>query len=107
MAWRQKLTEQLPAKAVDAIERSVSDDRDVHKAAGTGIALLKGLRILDSDAPTTNVFLTSINALPVDWQSEYFDIPPTPTGSGQAGLVGDNDMQNTLSVTKQTDEHAT
>jgi len=70
--WRRKLTETLPAKSVDAIERSIGDVDDPHKAASTAIAHLKGIGVLASENQTNvNVFVNQIANLPADWQQSY------------------------------------
>ena len=75
-AWRAKFA-QLPELAVDAIEASLKDREDVHRAAGTAQTHLKGVGIYASDAPVTNVFVQQLSSLPPDWQAEY-------VGSGDA-----------------------
>lgn len=71
--WRKRLADDLPSKSVDAIERSVSDTEDVHRAASTGLSVLKGLGHLANDAPTTNVAIViqQINSLPEDLRQHY------------------------------------
>ena len=72
-SWRKKLTDELPAKSVDAIERSVIDGEDVHRAATTAIAHLKGIGVLagDTQAASVNVFIASAGSLPVDLADGY------------------------------------
>lgn len=79
--WRKKLTEELPTKAVAAIERSLIDETDVHKAAGTALSYFKGTGVMSGDSPAVNVFVGSIANMPADLAGDYFDITPTPTGS--------------------------
>ena len=71
--WRKRLSETLPGKAVDAIERSVGDTEDVHKAANTGVQVLKGLGHLAGEGNVTNVavIVQAINALPPDIREHY------------------------------------
>lgn len=71
--WRKRLTDTLPSKSVDAIERSVGDLQDVHKAANTGLQVLKGLGHLANDAPSMNVavVIQQINSLPADLREHY------------------------------------
>lgn len=91
--WRKRLSETLPTKAVDAIERSVDDIEDVHKAASTGLSVLKGLGHLagEGNATNVNVLVATINSLPADIRECYLsndviDITPdaeTTTSSGE------------------------
>lgn len=71
--WRKKLSETIPAKAVSAIERSVEDLEDIHKAAGTGVQVLKGLGHLAGEGNTTNIItvMQQIHALPPDLRACY------------------------------------
>lgn len=78
-SWRSKLTDALPTHSVDAIERSVLDTGDVHKAATTAIAHLKGIGVLAADqSSTVNVFVNQVVNLPQDWQSRYLSVESTP-----------------------------
>lgn len=85
--WRSKLVETLPQLSVDAIERSIKDDQDVHKAATTALSHLKGIGALAQEGATNvNVFIQQVANLPQDWQREYFTIeaengPDTTTSS--------------------------
>lgn len=75
-SWRAKLYEQMPAASVAALERSINDTVDIHKAAATGVAHLKGIGVLNADTQqlgSVNVFLTQINALPADLKAAYLD----------------------------------
>ncbi len=73
--WRTRLAEQIPADSVDAIHASVLDREDVHKAASTGIAILKGIGVLASEnSSTVNIFMNDVARLPADWQKEYFNV---------------------------------
>jgi len=77
--WRKKLTDELPNQSVAAIEKSITDVEDVHKAASTAIAHLKGIGALQGDAgATVNVFMGSIANLPTDLASDYFEVEHTP-----------------------------
>lgn len=72
--WRTRMTDELPALAVNAMQASMEDREDVHRAASTGIALLKGIGALASDNATTltvSVFAGSVANLPADWQERY------------------------------------
>lgn len=84
--WRTTLQNEAPEKAVKAIVRSLDDEIDVHKAASTGIATLKGLGHLANEGGNTTIFMQQINALPADWASQ-FAVTPSPTG---CGLLPDN-----------------
>lgn len=57
--WREKLFTKLPTKAVDAIERSLDDDKEPHKGAATGIALFKGIGVFSADNQTDITILVS------------------------------------------------
>jgi transposase-like protein len=46
--WREKFN-RLPELCVDAVERSITDTKDVHKAAGTAQTHLKGVGIYNQD----------------------------------------------------------
>lgn len=92
--WRSKLTETLPQLSVDAIEKSLKDDQDVHKAASTALSHLKGIGVLAQDGGSNvNVFIQQVANLPADWQSEYFTVEPdTPTSSvcvPESGATGE------------------
>lgn len=83
--WRRKLVDELPAKSVAAIERSVSDQEDVHRAANTALAHLKGIGVLAPDAgsgASVQVFVGQVSGLPAAWQQEYFS--STTTSSDEA-----------------------
>ena len=69
--WREKLTRDLPAKAVDTLELSISDRGDVHKAAGSALQLLKGIGALSGDGTTVNFIQNNLGALPPDWQDAF------------------------------------
>lgn len=71
--WRKRLSETLPTKAVSAIERSIDDTEDVHKAANTGVQVLKGLGHLAGDQGATNVtvIVQAIQSLPADIRAMY------------------------------------
>ena len=105
--WRRKLTEQLPKHATDAIEKSLKDDNDVHKAAGTGLALLKGLRVLDSDSVTNNVtvYIESIRSMPADMREllmctgDVIDVTPSVMESVTPESVMDEITPVTRKVT--------
>ncbi len=74
-SWRSKLTEDIPRDSVDAIHASVLDREDVHKAATTGIAILKGIGVLASEnSSTVNIFMNDVSRLPQDWQKNYFNV---------------------------------
>lgn len=76
--WRKKLTDELPNQSVAAIERSIQDTEDVHKAASTAIAHLKGIGALQGDSgATVNVFVGSIANMPADLAGEYFEVEAT------------------------------
>ncbi len=77
-AWREKLTNELPAKSVNAIELSILDTVDVHKAASTAIAHLKGIGALQGDQAIVNVMVNAISSLPPDLAGDYIEITPTP-----------------------------
>ena len=68
--WRARFRA-LPELCVGAIEASVTDREDVHRAAGTAQAHLKGVGIYASDAPVTNVFVSQLQNLPLDWQVDF------------------------------------
>ena len=71
--WRKQLAESLPSKSVVAIDRSLDDTEDIHKAANTGLQVLKGLGHLAADSVTNNVtvVMSQINALPPDIRAMY------------------------------------
>ncbi len=78
--WRNKLTEEIPSASVDAIHASVLDREDVHKAATTGIAILKGIGVLASEnSSTVNIFMNDVARLPADWKKEYFNVDDAQT----------------------------
>lgn len=82
--WRQKLTEELPAKSVRALELSITDTEDVHKAAATGIAHLKGIGVLQNEGATSiNVLINQVNGLPADWQERYVSLDSQPIDTPQ------------------------
>ena len=93
--WRQKLTSELPAKSVKAIELSLNDTVDVHKAASTALAHLKGIGALNSDSgANVSIFVANVGTLPPDWQTDYFQVEEgTPTGSGLPLESLDQDAQ--------------
>ena len=95
--WRNRLTDLLPAKATDAIERSVDDLNDVHKAAGTGLALLKGIGILAGDQGDTNISIVvqTINAMSPDLRERYI------------GLESFADVTNVTPVAREETDRAT
>lgn len=76
--WRKKLTDTLPNLSVDAIERSISDLEDPHKAASTALAHLKGIGALQGEGTTVNVFVGSISNMPADLAEDYFEVEHTP-----------------------------
>ena len=80
--WRAKLTETLPQLSVDAIEKSLKDTEDVHKAASTALSHLKGIGALAQEgSANVNVFIQQVAGLPSDWQQEYFTVDEhTPSG---------------------------
>lgn len=79
--WRLKLDQ----GSFKAIESSVTDTQDVHKAASTGLSWLKGVGVLAGDQGTqVNVFMGSIANMPADLAGDYFEVEATPTGSGSA-----------------------
>lgn len=75
--WKQK----LDTGSFQAIERSVNDSQDVHKAASTGLGWLKGSGVLQPDGASVNVFVEQIMGLPEDMRSALFEVTPTPSGS--------------------------
>ena len=83
-AWREKLTNELPAKSVNAIELSILDTVDVHKAASTAIAHLKGIGALQGDQATINVMVNAISSLPPDLAGDYLDVESTTTSSNDS-----------------------
>lgn len=92
--WRSKLNETLPQLSVDAIERSVKDTDDVHKAAGTAIQHLKGIGVLASEnSSQVNVFVQQIQGLPADWQASYFGMDDTPSPVVDSGQSIENTGQ--------------
>ena len=77
--WREKLTQTLPAKSVQALELSITDTTDVHKAASSAIAHLKGIGALQQEGGgQVNVFVQMVSGLPADWQRDYFGIEDHP-----------------------------
>ncbi len=82
--WRSRLTDTLPTHSVDAIERSVKDLADPHKAASTAIAHLKGIGALQSESnQQVNVFFSQINNLPDDVKAGYITADSSPVNSTQ------------------------
>ncbi len=76
--WRAK----LDTGSFTAIERSVGDTQDVHKAASTGLSWLKGVGVLAADSTTTvQVMLNSVSSLPADLAQDYIEIDATPSPS--------------------------
>jgi transposase-like protein len=74
--WRQELVDELPQYSVNALKRSICDDDDKHKAAGTAIAHLKGIGVLAGEnQANVNVFIQAIAQLPSDWQARYVRTP--------------------------------
>ncbi len=74
-SWRARLADEIPRDSVDAIHASVLDREDVHKAATTGIAILKGIGVLASEnSSTVNIFMNDVSRLPQDWQKNYFNV---------------------------------
>ena len=68
----QTVVQHISNGARDAIQRSVNDLQDVHKAATTGLSWLKGTGELAGDGGSTlNVFFSQVNNLPADWQAKY------------------------------------
>lgn len=67
---RSRLTA-LNATAATAIERSMLDTEDVHKAANTGVQHLKGMGVYAADAQVSVAIVNQVAALPEDWQSRY------------------------------------
>jgi transposase-like protein len=90
--WREKLANELPSQAVDAIELSVKDRIDIHKAAATGMGLLKGLGHLQGEGVSVNIQQV-IGSIPEEWRSEMITTPqvsnsiPT-TGCGPEESAG-------------------
>jgi hypothetical protein len=71
-SWRSKLTETMPQLSVDAMERSITDLNDPHRAANTAIQHLKGIGALQTEGSSTvNVFVANIGQLPANWREEY------------------------------------
>ncbi len=71
--WRTK----LDTKSFEAVERSVDDTDEVHKAATTGLGWLKGVGVLAGENQSTvNVFVNQVLNLPADWRSEYLSNEP-------------------------------
>ncbi len=82
--WRQRLTGELPTLSVQAIERSVTDVNDVHKAASTAIAHLKGIGALQGEGNSTiTVMLNSVSSLPADLAQDYLEIEATTPPTSQ------------------------
>lgn len=93
--WRKKLNADLPSQSVDAIERSVTDLNDVHKAAATAVAHLKGIGVFASEATTqVSVLVSGVQNLPADWREAYFTASEpeltTTTSSGCTPGEGEN-----------------
>lgn len=66
-SWRAKLANELPRKAVESIGLSLDDKLDVHRSAGTGLSLLKGLGILAGEGNSTvQILLQANQELPED-----------------------------------------
>jgi len=68
------LAQLISDEAKLAVQRSVQDLVDVHKAAGTGLSWLKGTGELNGDGTTVNVFVGAIRELPADLRGEYLSI---------------------------------
>ncbi len=77
--WRDKLTNELPAQSVDAIQRSINDLGDPHKAASTALSHLKGIGALQGDQAIVNVMVNAISSLPPDLAGDYLEVEPTTT----------------------------
>ena len=100
--WRKTLTDSLPAKATQAIERSIDDMDNVHAAAGSGFKLLQGLGILggETSSQTINVFVANQASLPDDIRallcgtSDVIDVTPESSESAALHAVTDNDNHN-------------
>jgi hypothetical protein len=65
-----------------AIQRSVNDLVDVHKAAATGLSWLKGTGELQPDGGNVNVFSQTVVSLGTNWRQEYV------TGEGEVIELG-------------------
>lgn len=62
----------ITLESYEAVKRSVSDTKQVHPAANTALAWLKGMGELAGEGSTTiNVTLNLIRSLPADVQQEY------------------------------------
>lgn len=68
-SWKNKLYETMVPNSVNAIERSINDLDDIHKAAGTAMAHLKAVGVVrDESSVTVNIFANTQD-LPRDWYS--------------------------------------
>lgn len=70
-AWRNQNDE----ASFEAVHASVSDRNDVHKAAGTGLAWLKGVGVLAGDNQINVTVATMVSAIPEDWRDRYVETP--------------------------------
>ena len=69
--------EKLDVKSYDAVEASLDDREDVHKAAVTGLTWLKGVGVLQGDNQVNVTVQALIAAVPADWQEEMI-LTPAP-----------------------------
>lgn len=61
----------LNSVAADAIQASMQDREDVHKAAVTSIQHLKGMGVYASDNNVSANVIVQVAALPEDWRDRY------------------------------------
>lgn len=87
--WRTKLHNALPVKAVTAIERSLDDEDDVHKAASTGVNVLKGLGHLQGEGVNVTI-QQMLGAIPEEWRGEMV-VTPTQDVGVEPGSQGESD----------------
>lgn len=95
--WRSRLGDELCADSVNAIKASITDRLDVHKAASTATAHLKGVGVYASEANTqVSVLVQGVAGLPKDWQESYFAASVTPGNPPtSSGLASNGDIIET------------
>lgn len=79
--WRKELQEDVPRMSVHAIRRSLADEGEIHRAAITALAALRGLRILGGESATVNVYQLLANppaGLDLDVPLEWLTIDTDP-----------------------------
>jgi transposase-like protein len=79
--WRAK----LDGKSYKAVERSLDDPVEPHKAATTGLTWLKGSGVLQGDNQVNVTIQQMIGSIPEEWRAEMITTPQVSTSMPTTG----------------------